>query len=504
MSVLKELLERRDAHSAELAEIVGAPGEDRELTDEQESRSLELLKEIDEFDDRIKTEKRKAKRQASIAEARELVQSADGKADVQVADEPMVYGEGSPHSYFADLARCNSPQMFTPDAGERMARWSHQVEREVANDSKLGRQAHTQLREHFRTENGVEMRSKLEDVRSRGAVAQEQKLEQRALASGGGASATASGGGAAFVTPVFYVSDYAPYREFGRAFADQVNKQPLPEYGMNIYMPAVTGPAAVAAQTEGSGVTETDPSVGYLSAGLITEAGQVTLSQQLLDRAGPNFAFDRLIFDQLQRDYAPKVDTYVLTQALANAAGKGFNWTGNAGAFVLTVASGAGGFYGQVAKAKATMRKTAGTVMNPTCLFLDPARAEFIQASSDSQGRPLVVPDYAGPVNAAEAGSATGDIGVEGFTGYRFNGLRVFTDANIPAPATGADQAIVAAPDQVYFYEGAQTTRVLPQTLGQNLQVILQLYSYIAVLVRYQSSVATILGTGMGAISYTN
>lgn len=505
--ILKEILEQRDARSAELEGITQAvEAEKRDLTEQEESRSAELLAEIDELDERVKAEKRNAERAQMLAEARSIVSTrTETGLDAKVTDEPMVYGEGSPHSYFADLARCNSPQLYNPDAGERMAKWAHQVEREVANDSKLGRKAHMQLREHFRTSNGVEMRNKLEEIRSRGTAALEQKTEQRALASGGGATGAASGGGAAFVTPVFYVNDYAPYREFGRAFADQVNKQPLPDYGMNIYMPAVTGPAAVAQQTEGSGVTETDPSVGYLTAGLVTEAGQVTVSQQLLDRAGPNFSFDRLIFDQLQRDYAPKIDTLVLNQALANAAGRTTNWAGNAGAFVLAVANGSGGFLGQVAKAEGVMRETPGTVLNPTSLWLKPSRATFIQAWADSQGRKLVVEDSAGPMNAVAAGPDA-DIGIEGYTGWKFNGLRMFTDANIPAPATGNDQAIVADTSEVYLYEGAQTMRVLPQTLGQNLQVILQLYAYVAVLVRYPSAVATIQGTGMTnpATSYTD
>jgi HK97 family phage major capsid protein len=272
---------------------------------------------------------------------------------------------------------------------------------------------------------------------------------------------------------------------------------------MEVYLPQVTGPAGITAQTEGSGVNETDPTFGYLSAALSTYAGQVTVSQQQLDRTGPGFSFDRMIFDQLNRDYCPKVDTKALNTVLGVATSQ--SWTGNAGAFDLVAASGAGGFYGQVSKAKASIRTTAGTVLNPTHLFLVPQRWEFIAAWSDSQGRPVVVPDYAGVMNAAAAGSADGDEGIEGRTGYRLNGLPVFTDANIPnLGTTSTDQAIVGDLGECWVFEGNPVHRVLPQTLAGNLQVILQQYSYLAVLVRYPAAFVSINGTGMAAPSYTN
>lgn len=515
MKVLKSLLEQRDAAQAEVDAILNDPetGEPREeVTDEQEARANALLADIDGYDSRIRTETKNAKRDARVAEARELVRNGEERVGdgagggVAVLDEPMVYGEGSPHSYFADLARCYGPaQLSTPGAQERLAEWSHQVEREIAHDSETGRGAVKQLREKYRTENGQETRKALEDFVARGRLSLDMKagVESRAVATGGGATASASGGGgAAFVTPVFYVSDYAPFREFGRAFADQCNAQPLPDYGMTVYMPYVSAKAGVASQTEGTGVNESDPSFGYLSAGLVTYAGEVTLSQQFLDRAGPNFSADRMIFDQLQRDYAPQIDTYTITQALAAAQTSG-NWTGNSGAFVLNVTSGSGGFEGQVRKGKGKIKTTQGTVMNPTHLFLDPNRYEYIAGWSDSQGRAVVVPDYAGPMNAL-ANSGNDDAGIEGYTQTRFAGLPVYCDGNLPTPATGHDQAVVACMPEVYLYEGPTVMRVVPQTLAGNLQSLLQLYAYVAVLIRYPNGVYTILGTGMGTISYTN
>lgn len=514
--ILKEILETRDALQGELETITQAvEAESRDLTEVEETRSAELLTQIDEIDERVAQENRAAARAELLAEARRRVQAAESRAskdgsrvEASVESEPMVYGPESENSWWADQIASVTRSPLDPrrQAGEgRLFEWSHQVEREIAHGTKKGKQAVAQFRdsEDFRPSGGVaEM---IKEARERGRLSMEAKVEERTgIVTGGGATASASGGGgAAFVSPVILaLADYAPYREFGRAFIDQCNKQPLPDYGMEVYLPHVTGPAGVASQTEAGSVQETDPTFGYLSAGLVTEAGQVTVSQQQLDRTGPGFAFDRMVFDQLERDYCPKVDTYTLTQVLAVATSQ--SWTGNAGAFDLVTTSGSGGFYGQVSKAKAGIRKTAGTVMNATHLFCDPARWEYISAWADSQGRALVVPDYAGPFNAL-ANTGDGDAGIEGRTGARFNGLPVFTDANIPTTTTAnLDQAIVGNLGEVWVFEGNPIHRVLPQTLGGNLQTILQRYSYIAVLIRYPAAVVSINGTGMSAISYTN
>lgn len=267
-------------------------------------------------------------------------------------------------------------------------------------------------------------------------------------------------------------------------------------------MPQITSGAAVATgYTEGNAVTESDPAQGFIAAGLTTIAGQVTTSQAVLDRTGPNFEYDVVIWDQLQRDYAQKWDVYVLTQALANATSQTYN-----GTFKVTASTlpGTGGLYGQVSQAKAGIRTASGVVLNPNRVFFDPTRWEFIAGWADTQGRPIVVPDYAGPFNAAAGGSPDGDVGIEGRTGYRFNGLPAFTDHNIPTTGGTAnqDQVIVLDSTQTWSYEGTPVHRVLPQTLGSNLQVIFQQYSYGAVLQRYNGAAVKINGTALTPPSF--
>jgi chorismate mutase len=532
-----ELVTRRDTAEAEFRTIVDGlrqeSGEDRDPDTKEAARCEELRSEIDEADEalaevrkerkairrRIKEEKENADDASLIAEARERIASVDSIADVTVTQgERPIYGVApdglrSPNSFYMDLV-LRTKARFTGEndhgANKRLNEWAHQVEKEHAHGTPFGKAALPQIRETYRGEDPIGTKERMKEFEERGRLGIEDKssLEARATAIGtdGGASATAPGEGSAFVTPVFDVGKYAPWREYGRAFADACAKEQLPPYGMYVYIPHVTGGAEVTGVTESSGSTtiaDLAPTAGYLSGALKTFAGQVVVSQQLLDRAGPNFAFDRLIFDQMMRNYALNFDTYVLEVALTEA--KVNNWKGNAGTFVFLEKEKAGGFYGQVAKAKADVRTTAGTVLNPTHLFVRPTRWEYLAAFAGSEFRPLIAPNYAGPFNSAASGSADGDEGIEGATGYKLAGLPVFTDQNIPDQGTTTnDQALVGCLDETWVFEGAITPRTIPQTKANTLQVILQQYSYATVIKRYAESVVAINGEGMKAVSYTN
>jgi hypothetical protein len=239
-------------------------------------------------------------------------------------------------------------------------------------------------------------------------------------------------------------------------------------------------------------VSEKAVTAGYLEGGVKTFAGEMIVSQQLLDRAGPNFAFDRLVFDQLNRNYNLRWDKYVLKRALA--APEEQKWEGSSNNFVFIEKEKAGGFVGQINKAQASIREKAGTILNPTHIFMTPGRYSYISAYADSYGRLLVNPDYTGPY-AAAAASGTGDPGIEGNTGLRLGGLPVYQDANMPGVGTTtSDQVIVGCLSEVWAFEGNVVPRVLPQTKANLLQVILQEYAYGVAIVRYPKGIVNIWG----------
>lgn len=476
-----------------------------------------------------------------LAEARKnagvLVESrgtdgVSGLDGVSVDREPMIYGVGSRNSFFADLYYTSGINWKPTDpqyrgALQRQLEWSHQVEREIANGSKMGREAEHQFREYYRSgargvvaesaPEGMDWKRIYRECRSagRGEMSADAvpNAERRAVTTGGGATASAAGGGAAaFVTPMFTEKDYVPYRQYGRPFADETTKRPLPSYGMGIYMPQITGPASVSVQggvnpdgtVASNGVTEADPAQGYLVAGVVITSGEVTSSQAVLDRTGPDFQYDVVIWDQLNRNYDQEWDSYVLQVAL-NAAG-GTSWTGNAGKFALTAATGnaSGGYSGQVAQAAAYMETLQGTVLSPNRQFMPPQLWRFISAWSDGQERPVVVPQSAGAFNAWAAAHGDPELSPYGNTGFTLGGLPIFTDPNIPTWSTAnLPQSIVLDCTQTWTYEGTRIHRVVPQTLAQNLEVIFQQFSYGAVLQRYVNAVQKIFGPGM-VISYTN
>ena len=258
---------------------------------------------------------------------------------------------------------------------------------------------------------------------------------------------------------------------------------------MTIYLPAVNSPAGVSAQAgENQGITESDPNAGYLSTSLTTNAGQVTVSQQLLDRAGPDFQFDVMVFDQLTRAYNSTLDSYVLTQALANAGSVTYS---SGGTYLTSV----GALYPSIGKAKASTVDAAGVVLPATHIFAQPINWEWYASQADSAGRLLIVPNANGPFNAVAGGSNAPAI-AEGDTGYRMHGLPVFEDGNIPATG-GTNQIVVAHMPEVWFWEGDLVTRTVPQTVAQNLSVLLQVYAYVGCIVRYPKAVVTINGSGV-------
>jgi hypothetical protein len=478
---LKTLLERRDTAYTSFQEFA-APivAEERDMTEDEETQHKSLRKTVKTLDKRIKDLEEDERVAAEAAEARTRILGADTPT-VYVTSEPRTYGEDSPNSYFADRAWGSSPEFPQHDeARRRLATYAAEIAAEMRDpNSKEGRRARKQIQESLRA--GNTSRAAVNDSIDRAANFTQAEVRS-------GMDTTASSGGS-FVTPQYFVSDYAPYRQYGRVFADQAHKMSLPDYGMTIYVPHITAAAAVSAQAgQNQGIAETDPTAAYLSVALTTNAGQVTVSQQLLDRAGPNFAFDKMVFDQLNRAYNLTLDTYVLTQAIANATSVSNSYSSFAWQTFLQ----------KIAGGKANIQDTAGTVLPASHIFAQPSTWEWITAQIDASGgsnRPGAVPSYAGPYNAFAAGDPS--LLAEGNTGYRVLGLPVYEDANIPVDGSAHNQVLVTSMDEVWFWEGDLVTRAVPQTFAQNLSVLLQVYAYVGCIVRYSPAVQTISGSSL-------
>jgi hypothetical protein len=485
MSVLSDLHAKRAAAKGDfdyVAAVYRAAADAGEIPEDHEAAYTSARAAVEALDNRIIEVDGDERREAKVNESRQRIESAVPAGD-GVKSEPRTYGWGSPNSYVLDRVR--AAIMGCPGQSDAIGRLNQHAA-EQAGEIRLGTpEGKRALRELKNVYQENENKRSVDEAIDRARV---YTSESRS-----GLDTTSASGGS-FVTPQYYVNDYAPYRQFGRTFIDQCNKQPLPDYGMTIYIPQVTAAATVNSQAnQNSGISETDPVAAYLSQSLTTNAGQVTVSQQLLDRAGPNFQYDVMVFDQLDKAYNLTVDVYALTQALANAGSVTYSTPG------LTAAGpGAGSegsLYSLMGKAVSNIATTAGTVMAPTHAFIHPTNWAWNEAQTDTQGRLLVTQNFAGPVNAAVAGG-DGKPVAEGDTGYKVHGLPLMTDANIPTKSSN-NQAIVANMAEVYVWEGSPVDRVVPQTYAQNLSVLFQRYAYIAAIVRYPTAVQSLNGAGL-------
>lgn len=401
--------------------------------------------------------------------------------------EPAPYGGNSPHSYFRDLAAAITPTdspFATPGvqaAHERLARHAKDVSWQMRCGTAYGRRAEAALLETVRSAD-VQAHKRARDAQAKII------RESRAIGTGGGTTVTAASGGAAFVPPAFIGDLFAPYLQ-RRPFVNAATALDLPEWGLEVYVPALSSDASVTAQTEGLAASEVDPTADYVSGSVETLAGVLTVSQQLWDRSGGpgGVSADTAYAKQLGVDLAKAQDQQALNAAIAAGGTIAYN-----GPFALASASGVGGLVGKIAAAKYAIRGTAGGYLEPTSVFFTPERWEYIFGWADAQGRPIVLPE-----------ATEDDPRKYGDTGLMWGGLHVWTDPNIPTSGTTSeDQIVVCDNSEVFFFRSpVPMLQAFPQADALTLQVVIRLYSYSAVVTRYANAVQTISGTGLAPVS---
>jgi hypothetical protein len=377
-------------------------------------------------------------------------------AQPRVTREPRVYDTSSPHSYFMDRVTLaeGAGDAIAASAEARMARYDVELTHEIRSVSREGRRAARVIGEQCR-QDAVEMNRR---------VVGERLHEARAFTSGGGATASAGSGAAAFVSPYFVEEKWAPYRGIHRTFADQCDSEPLPPYGLEVYLPAFTSATSTTQQTEAAAVSETDPSTGFQSAQVVSVNGQITLSQQLSDRGFTGGgSFDVALGKQLQQQLDEAIEKYVINQVLANAA-----TVAGQGSFTIA------GFYQDLAAGRAKLTDTAGTRLRPTHLFTTSDFYSYVTRQVDDQHRPIVVPQFAPGFPLAQGDEQTA---WSRFTGTVLPGGVLWFEADaIPTVGTTSEtQLIVSAPDEaVVLFEGAPVLSIFPQTDAASLARIVR------------------------------
>lgn len=409
-----------------------AAEESRDISDVETANVAALAKEIEKLDERIAQVTDIETRKAAAAE---LARKVDGSkvetreaSPARVTREARTYSDKSEHSFIRDAFAAQILGDY--DARERLAR--HQ---------------------------------------------QEERIEKRDVG-------TAQFAG--LVVPQFLTDLAAPFARAGRPVADRARQHVLPNAGMTLSISKVTTGSAVADQTEGSAVQETNMDDTKLDLSVVTIAGQQNVSRQALERGT---GIDALVMADLASAYHTLLDSNVVAE-LFSSAGQAVTYTDAS----PTVAE----LYPKILDAVQKVQTTF--FAGPNAIIMHPRRLAFILAATDTTGRPLAVPTPNGPTNSFATGASSMQYGN---SGYSIAGLPVITDANVATDkgaGTNQDTIYVGNLQELHVWESPSAPFMLrfEQPKSAELEVKVVVYGYAAYTAnRYPNAWAQINGTGL-------
>ena len=420
------LSEKRDAALARAEQITQiAVSEQRDLSKDEDNNVAVALDEVRELDEQIKQHTELEGRAAVAAEARKNTAIS---APAVVKSEARTYSPQAEVSFIADAYAAQFNNDFS--AKDRLAR-------------------------HM----------------------QEEKIERRDVTSANFAG---------LVVPQFLTDLAAPFARAGRVTADIARKHALPAQGLTISLSKVTTATAVAEQTEGASVQNTDMDDTKLDISIKTYAGMQNVSRQALERGT---GIDALVMADLVGAYHTTLNTAVVAE-LFSSAGQSVTYTDAS----PTVAE----MYPKLLDA--IQKVQTNFFAGPNVIIMHPRRLAMILAAVDSQNRPLAVPaPYA--QNAVAVGNGAPQYGN---SGYAIAGLPVFTDATIATDkgaSTNQDTIYIGNSQELHLWEqGAGEPMMLrfEQPKGSELDVQMIVYGYAAFTAnRYPNAWAQINGTGL-------
>ena len=412
-----------------------------------------------DHDDEVARQTRARKKfeldQRAIDADKRLNGSTDRPSNVQVGKEPLTYRRNSAHSMFTDLYRVTAQPGMHGDAAERLSRHS----REMAFERGL----------------------------KTGDLPADAQFDLN--------STDATGG--QLVAPLYLQEQFVTLARAGRVVADTLGARPLPPNTDSINLPRMSTGTAVAAQTDNSGVQETDAAFDTIAGDVKTIAGMQDASQQLVDRSVPGI--DEVIFADLAKALAVNLDTAVINSSTSN--NKGLLQVSGPNTVTFTHATPTVALlYPKLADAIQQIH--VNVFQPPTAIFMHPRRWAFILAGIDGQNRPLITP-YA-PQNAV------GDFGgvvSQGAVGS-VQGVPVYTDPNIPSTlgaSTNEDRIIVVRTDECFLYEdGSGPYLETFRDVGSGtLTVRFRLHQYWAQInERRAKAISIVSGTGLAAPTF--
>jgi HK97 family phage major capsid protein len=247
------------------------------------------------------------------------------------------------------------------------------------------------------------------------------------------------GSGGYAVPPAWLMDQYIELARPGRAFANLVQRQPLPGGTDSLNIPKLlTGTSTAIQAADNQPVTDVDLTDTFINAPVRTISGQQGVALQLIDQSP--IAFDEVVFRDLVADYAAQVDRQVLYGTGTNGQVLGVDLTPG----ITTIAASAvttQGVYSAIANAVQTVHTSR--FLPPEVIVMHPRRWGWFLSLLDQQDRPLFLPAANSPMNVA--GVLT-DVASQQVVG-QMHGLPVVTDPNIsttsgPESPTGTEDIV--------------------------------------------------------------
>lgn len=434
MSQVEKLIEKRNVVLDEAQAIIAeAKTAERDLTAEEDAKVADLLSQVETLDVAADAQTAVNERMAK-AEARREERGLREVA-VTVKSEARTYTPQSNNSFIADAYRSTFNNDF--NASERLAR-------------------------HMR----------------------EEQVERRDVTSAAFAG---------LIVPQFLTELAAPLARAGRPYADRARKHQLPAEGLTLSISKVTTGTAVALQTEGAAVQETNMDDTKLDLSVVTVAGQQDVSRQAIER-GTNI--DSLVTADLVAAYHGKIDSLFVADLEALTGLNTVTFTSGSPTVKL--------LYPKIADAVQQIQTTY--FAGPNYILMHPRRLAFILAAVDSTDRPLALPTLNNPMNAVAVGSGVMQYGN---SGYSIMGLPVITDANIATnlgAGTNEDTIFIGNLQEAHLFEqgsGEPMFFRFEQPKASELEIQMIVYGYATFThARYEKAFASISGTGLVAPSF--
>lgn len=389
-----------------------------------------------------------------------------------VTNEPMIYGRGSGHSYFLDLARATTGH----------------------GDGDGGANAATERLARHAAELRVEMPARLANRERRA------REEQRAMPEGSIFESRVNpnrtdGQGGYFVPPLWMVDQYVDLPRFGRVAANLCQRFDLPPGTDSINLPKVsTGTAAAVQTADAAAVQSTDLTDTFVQANVKTIAGQQDIALQLLDQSPINF--DDVIYADLLADLNSKLDIQVINGS--NAAGQVLGILNVSGINAVTYTDASPTLpelYVPLVQSASLVEKNRK--LPATAVVMIPSMWYWSTGQLDTTNRPLIT--LPGP--AYNPAATQNGLAAEGAAGMFAYGAPVYTDGNIPSNlggGTNETRIITARWSDLFLWEGPVRTRVLQEVLSGTLQVRVQVFEYFAFMGnRRPEAISVISGTGV-------